>query len=278
MGARRPAAHSPAAYIALYTRSDPTTLAEFWVGDFWGPYYQQSVYWYMGVVYLFFALLAGSRALGYRIRAHTDDRRRPGFMAFFLFWGITALGYLLINLRYPIDSWVQPGYLLVFQPLRVPMYVGYFLMGIHAHRRGWFTAEGYRPRASVWWPLWGAAASLYLFLRVLVAVFEIGTPPIVHVAHAWLFSLLALTTVIGGAVLSQKAWAGGGRFMTSQSRNAYGIYFTHPLVLYPLAMVLADLPVSIFIKAPVLIVLTMALCWLLTEYVLRRAPLLRRVF
>lgn len=268
----------PTAYIALYTRSVPTTLLEFWVGDFWGPYYQQSAYWYLGVVYLFFGVLAGAHALGYRIREHTADRRRPGFTAFFLFWAVTAFGYLALNLLWPIGSWIHPAYVLVFQPLRVPMYIGYFLMGMHARRRGWFTPEGYRPRASVWWPLWGAAASLYLLLQLLVFVFEVGTPPLAHVAHAWLFSLLALTTVIGGAVLSQKTWGRGGRFMTSQSRNAYGIYFVHPLVLYPLAMVFSDLPVSIFIKAPVLIVLTMALCWLLTEYVLRRAPLLRRVF
>ena len=69
-----------------------------------------------------------------------------------------------------------------------------------------------------------------------------------------------------------------GRNWRSLARNSYGIYYLHPLILYPLAYLFVALRWLIYLKAAALIALTLLACWALSELVLTRAPGLRRAF
>jgi hypothetical protein len=46
------------AYSSLFSRMDtPPNYFAFWKNDFFGPYYQQAHYWFLGVLALFFLIL-----------------------------------------------------------------------------------------------------------------------------------------------------------------------------------------------------------------------------
>ena len=60
--------------------------------------------------------------------------------------------------------------------------------------------------------------------------------------------------------------------------NAFGIYYVHPLVLYPGAWLLVGLAIPGPLKAVILLVVTIALSLAISAGVLRRAPVLRRMF
>ena len=60
--------------------------------------------------------------------------------------------------------------------------------------------------------------------------------------------------------------------------NAFGIYYVHPLALYPGAWLLVSLSIPGPLKAVVLLAVTIALSLAISAGVLRRAPLLRRMF
>jgi len=81
------------------------------------------------------------------------------------------------------------------------------------------------------------------------------------------------------------AVAGFSRWGDSSARtwrtladNAYGIYYVHPLVLYPGALLLVDLAIPGPLKAVILLTVTIALSLAISAGVLRRAPVLRRMF
>ncbi|MCB0179905.1 MAG: hypothetical protein KDI62_16860, partial [Anaerolineae bacterium] len=63
-----------------------------------------------------------------------------------------------------------------------------------------------------------------------------------------------------------------------QAANSYGIYYLHPLILYPLALIFVALPLSIYLKAFILVILTMLLSWVFTALVLKQLPLIRQIF
>ena len=45
-------------YMIYVSRDNPMGYLEFWTTDFWGPMFQQSVYWFLGVLFALFLLLA----------------------------------------------------------------------------------------------------------------------------------------------------------------------------------------------------------------------------
>ncbi len=99
-----------------------------------------------------------------------------------------------------------------------------------------------------------------------------------QIANATLFSVFCLAALLASAGICQRYGNGSGRLWAAVARHAYGIYYVHPLILYPLAYVFLAVPASIFVKAAVLILVTAALSWACSALVLARAPGTRAVF
>ena len=62
------------------------------------------------------------------------------------------------------------------------------------------------------------------------------------------------------------------------SDNSFGVYYVHPLLLYPGAWLLVSLTIPGALKAVVLLAVTVALSLAISACILRRAPILRRMF
>jgi surface polysaccharide O-acyltransferase-like enzyme len=67
-------------------------------------------------------------------------------------------------------------------------------------------------------------------------------------------------------------------FWQSLSTNSYGIYYIHPLILYPLALLIRPIALPLFLKAPLVIILAILLSWAVSEFFLTKAPIVRRAF
>lgn len=162
----------------------------------------------------------------------------------------------------------------MIQPARVAFYVGYFALGVYAKRRAWFGAAGYRPDLGPWG--WGSVVAGVGYLAFRFA----GNPTTVgeRAVAAVLFATFCLTALIAGIALFQTAADGAGAAWRTLASNAYGIYYVHPLILYPLAYLLLDLDAPPIVKATILVVVTLATSLAVSALVLRRLPGLRRVF
>lgn len=265
----------PTAYMIYFSRKVPMTLGTFWRTDFWGKAYQQSVYWYLGVLLLLFALTALVFAWSRRFAAWRRVVARPSALFFALFLLAMTAGSLAIGLRHPLDEWSH-NYLLVYQPVRAPLYLGYFALGIFAQQRGWFSPEGYTPPLARWLPACLASGLLYLGWRLVLA--PSVRPVLAAAVMILLFNLFCFSSLMAGIALFRAHAAGDSGFWRSQARNSYGIYYLHPLVLYPLALVFVPFAVSIYLKAAAITLLAYLASWGLSAGILTRLPGLRRMF
>ena len=142
---------------------------------------------------------------------------------------MNALVFLAVN-QYVIDyTWVPVSYLLVIQPTRFSLYIFYFALGVHAYRRRWFTAGGYRPRIATWLPLsllLGAAFMMYKLafgLKLDQLKYRAGND-LLHCAFclASVFALIALFEKLVNR--SSGLWRG-------LARNSYAIYCVHMVIV-----------------------------------------------
>lgn len=266
-------------YLSYVSRGIPTTFLDFLIHDFWGPFYQQSVYWYLGVLLALFLGLALVYAGSSRVRALADVVTVPSGRFFFLFLVVIAAAALALSPLvpvYPVDAW-RHAWVLVFQPVRVPLYIGFFLLGIHARRNGWFTAEGYRPEPGPWG--WGCAVIAVGYLAVRFSMPDpAATPPVVVAASVVLLCAVSLTAVVAGAAVFLRAVNGAGRAWGTLAANTYGIYYVHPLILFPFAYLLVGVALPSLLKLIGLVTATVLLSTAISALVLRRVPGLRAAF
>ncbi|WP_158240532.1 acyltransferase family protein [Telmatospirillum siberiense] len=265
----------PTAYMIYYSRNLPMSLATFWRTDFWGKAFQQSVYWFLGVLLLLFLLTALAFALSRRFAAWKPEIRRPTWRLFALFVLTMSAGSLLIGVNHPLDQWSHV-YVLVYQPARVPLYTGYFILGIVACRQGWFTGQGYRPAPFRWLALCLAFGLLYLTGRI--AFPATGQAIAVTAATVLLFNLFCFSSLMAGVALFQARLGPERFFRRSRARNSYGIYYLHPLFLYPLALIFVPLSLPLAVKAAAIVLLAYLASWGVSAAILTRLPGLRRMF
>lgn len=268
----------PTAYMIYFSRGAPLTFLQFWTTAFWGEGYQQSVYWFLGVLFLFFIVLSLAYAASDRLRSAARRIATPSWQLFVVFWAIMSGGMLFMNQFFPVDTWFRDWYILVFQPERVPLYIGYFVLGIYAHLNGWFTDPGYRPRLLPWTVIWIFSGLLYLGNRLFVMPTVPEPTLLIQVAHAMLFNAFCLSSLLAGVALFQRKANETGPIWASLAASSYGIYYIHPLILYPLAYLFVSVSLPLFIKAPLVIILAIGLSWTVSSLILTKAPVVRRAF
>lgn len=262
-------------YMIYFSRGVPMGFFDFWRTDFWGPLFQQSVYWFLGVLLLMFVVLVWVNEWSDRLRG-TQRIVWPTGKVFAAFIMLVSAGFLIISLSFGPDAWWH-NYLLVYQPVRVPLYIGYFALGIYADRYGWFMTDGYKPELGPWG--WGCVLTglAYLAFRWGVANTPAATLP-VKIGTAWLYNTFCFTALIAGVALFQRKIDSAGKVWASLAANSYGIYYVHPLILYPLAYVFVGISLPLIVKAPLLIGLAVLLSWAASALLLKKLPLLRKVF
>ena len=268
----------PTAYLAYYNHGVPLGFLQFWATDFWKAAFQQSVYWFLGVLFALFFLLVMAYDISERLRETPQEASMPTWQLFLGFGAAMSLGMFLINQRFPVDTWLTNAKILVFQPLRVPLYVGYFGLGVYASRQRWFSTGGYTPHQLPWALLWLLAGPLYVVNRLYVLPTDLAPAIVGQAAHAILFNAFCLSSLMAGSALFSRRVAGSGPFWRRLSASSYGIYYVHPLLLYPLATLFAPLALPLFVKAPLVIFVALGLSWLVSAFVLPRVPVLRRAF
>jgi len=261
-------------YMSYVSRDNPMGYLEFWTTDFWGPMFQQAVYWFLGVLFAAFLLLAWAYAASTRLRASVPRVEQPRGRLFVAFLALTAVGSILVAPAYGLDDWQPISIVFVVQPARIAFYVGYFILGIYAERRGWFTAMGFRPDLGPWG--WGCVLTGIAYLA-----FRLGGLPTTlgeRSVSSLLFAAFCLTAVIAAVAFFQRWVNGTGTAWRTLSANSFGIYYVHPLVLYPLAYLLVDLEVPALVKMTILVVGTLGASLAVSALVLKRLPGVRRVF
>jgi len=261
-------------YLIPYSRGIAPPYLQFWTVDFWVTYYQQSVYWFLGMLLLLFAVLAAFYHGEPSLQAIPRRAQMPDGKFLAKFWAFMTLWYVVAGAVVPPDTWLNALRVIVYQPARLGLYVGYFILGLIADRRGWFRAGGYQPDLEFWGPAAFMSAAGYVGLRL--SGIEGGVALLA--VEAMLFNALCLSALMAGVALFQTRVNRPTRVWASLDRNAYAIYYLHPLVLYPATYLALSVGAPILVEVVVLTAFTALASWALGALFLTRLPGLRRVF
>lgn len=157
-------------------------------------------------------------------------------------------------------------------PAYLPQYLSLFVVGVYAHRRGWFANLS---RATVWV---SGAATLLLGLARLITLGLDGGDTATRLIQLAAESGFAVAIVLFLTALFQRTLNRQSRFSKFLADNAFGVYFWHSLVLILTAMfVLRGWEAPAIAKFAVLTLIAMPVTWAVAG-LLRRIPAVRKVF
>lgn len=255
-------------YSIIFSRTNtPPNYFTFWATGFWGEYYQQAHFWFLGVLTVFFLLLTLAYKLNLSYFVKPPQIRIPSGWFFLSFALLTAASFFGLNLYFATDAWVTVKFIFSIQPVRIVLYFCYFGLGIYAWKNAWFTSNGYNPRLLPW----GLSAIIMLFIFLAYRVtFTLGTdiPLLFKAGHALIFAAFCLTATFAFIALFQRYFDSKAYVWRRLAANSYTIYFIHRCVVIPLAYIVQNLQLNIWIKYIGVSLTSVVLCFLIAEYLM----------
>ncbi|WP_371363693.1 Glucans biosynthesis protein C [Sporomusa rhizae] len=256
------------AYSTFYSRMDtPPNYLSFYRDGFWGPYYQQAQYWFLGLLALFFLVLTIAYQINPAYFKKSLQMSTPPLWFFPAFTLLTAASFFIINLFFWNDAWVNVKYLFMIQPVRLVLHLCYFGLGVYAWKHSWFTAGGYTPRLLTW----GLAALIMLFVflayRVTFTLIP-NVPVLAKVGHAFTHAAFSLTATFALIALFQRFFDSNAYLWRRLAANSYTIFFIHQCVIIPIGCTVQKMAINIWVKYIGVSLVTVILCFLLAEYVI----------
>ena len=258
----------PVTYIILASRHSPMGFYEFYTTLFWGPLYEQAQYWYLGALTALYLMLSVAVVLFPSLRTERVGRvPSKGFFLLLLFIAVGSIG--LISSRMHPDTWSFYAYLLVLQPVRIPLYIAVFFTGALAWRWKWFTEGGYTPSAGSWGLAFAWTGIAYLWQKFCLPSYGLE-PEVLVWANALfmgLFALSALFFLLGGF---HRFLNRTNRVLSALSETSYGVYYLHMPVLFCTAWAFVGVALNVYVKYLCVCALSLAVCFLGSRYVLSR--------
>lgn len=155
-----------------------------------------------------------------------------------------------------------------FQPTRLLLYLGYFALGAYGWRNLWFTRSGYNPPLGCW-------LSAALFMLLTFTMYRISfshTEPIaLKAGHALVHSFFCLTAVFAFIGVFHKYCNSKAYLWRRLSADSYTIYYIHQFILLPIAYLVQNIQLAVWIKYLFVSSISVILCFLVAEYVIGRA-------
>ncbi len=159
-----------------------------------------------------------------------------------------GLACACVALSMPDGGWLKATALVVVQPTRLPLYVGFFALGAAAAERG-----GLAPWPGPWW-LWLAVSvvSLAAMFAAYPAVIGQAPGPFPLVLTHYLgraFLSLGVVGLLGDLAAREPAGKPApGRLSRTLAASSYHVYLLHMPVVVILQYVLVDAALSMYVK------------------------------
>ena len=264
------------AYIMLASRQSPISFREFYTSLFWGPYYQQAHYWYLGALTALYILLTAACRLFPRF-ARRDAACTPSLLVPALLFALSAVSIGIISSSMHPDTWTFYGYVLVLQPVRVPTYIAVFFLGAWAWKKRWFTPGGYVPSCPAWCTLFLLSSLLYLWQKLFLAA-QTSSLSLTVWTNAFCQSAFTVSALFALLAFFHGRFNRASRLSSALSATSYAVYYVHQPILFPLAWLFTAVHLSSPLKFLSVSTLSLALCFLLSLFILNCASALRRRF
>jgi glucan biosynthesis protein C len=238
--------------------------------------------WFVEALLIFSLAYVLGRAILSRVQAYWANHtalaeRQPlthaRILAFILFMAPLIFA---VRIFFPLDTeWYH------FQLSMFPQYIFLFAAGILAYRRDWLPDLPRGVRRA-----WSAIAILVMLSLPLFSVFSgaLENPYPFQGGITWqslATSILEAVYCTSMSILLLGVFRlrldRQGRLGQILSRNAYAVYIIHPVVLVSLAYTLREVAIDPLLKYALVAPVAVALCFLVSQFLVRRIPLVERV-
>ena len=254
-----------------------------YIWDYWKQYELLDVgpLWFVEALLIFSVVYALWWWLA-KPRAHKVGREgaAPGNVAIAVFALVVGLITFVVRIWLPVGWFFAP---LGFQFPHFPQYIGLFIVGIIAYRRGWLSAiSDDVTRGRLW-------SRVVLFLLILAPILFVAGGALegstadfrggIHwqaLAYALWEQLLCVGMVISLLVWFRRRYNRQGKLARSMSASAYGVYIFHASILVFVAIGLSSIELYPLLKFALAALISLPLCFMVGGLV-RRLPIAGRI-
>lgn len=255
-------------YSSLFSRMDtPPNFFAFWKTDFWGPYYQQGPYWFLGILALFFLILTIFYQLRPACFKKAEQVNTPGIYFFSVFALLITASFFSGNLFFWNDAWVNVKFVFMIQPVRLLLHLCYFGLGVYAWKHSWFTQSGYNPGLLPWSILAIMMSFVFLVYRINFTLMP-DVPLLYKAGHALTHAALSLSATFALIAAFRNFFDSSAYLWRRLAANSYTIYFIHQCVVIPIGCIVQKADINIWVKYSSVSIVALVLCFLLAEYVI----------
>ncbi len=175
------------------------------------------------------------------------------------------------NLYFFDWEWVRVGAILSFQPTRVPLYAGVFIMGIYAHERGWLL----KPLPGKFW-IWIILAIPFSFALLVCLTLMAAAPstiqPELSIAIAVIRTFLVLFWICAFMNIGITRWNTQGPMGKQLARCSYDIYLIHMPIVVLVQYAALSINASAFVKFGLVATLSLGITFTLTKLLVTPFP------
>jgi peptidoglycan/LPS O-acetylase OafA/YrhL len=253
------------AYLTYWNITHQAISAgDFITKMFFGVFYQQGHYWFLGVL-LFLFLMYSLYALKAN-KAVASEKQNKQILVIIVTWIVSMITYYLSSIVKNVDAWLNIGYILYFQQARIIGYIMIFSLGVYAYEKGWYTKNGWKPR----WIFWGIIDVIIMILSVFwVIIEERFSEPVNRVMNAFWYNTIAIISILFFTGLFYR-FKKLGRITEWFLPYSYGIYWLHSIILTVILFILKPYSIAGVVKCLFSIVLTLFICQILCKCILKK--------
>jgi len=184
----------------------------------------------------------------------------------------TAFGSILVSRFFPNNWWANIYNVLIFRPVELPLYLGYFSFGIYAYSKNWFTQKNLPGPIMVW--LTGCIILSYAYLgpiRTLFVTHQANNIQVV-VTYRILESFLGLSIFCLLTIFAFRYWSNASRINQNLAKSSFYIYLVHMPIVLVIQLILLKLSISIFLKFIFVSILSIFVSYGMSHYIIQRSP------
>jgi surface polysaccharide O-acyltransferase-like enzyme len=233
--------------------------------------------WFAFVLLLFNCVYVLIRLLT-KNRKYMDRKKLPGTAEVILLITMISVGAFLIRLVQPIDTSILNIQLCFFS-----QYIILFIVGVKAGRYDWFSQISYRTGRRSLLTALIPGVLLWVILMITGGALN-GGFQLYKGGFYWQSAVYAiwesLTSVlmsIGLIGIFQEKYNHQSRLVKVLSDNSFGVYMFHPPIIISVSLILLPLEIYPLVKFLLAAVIGLPLCFLASNYIFRKIPLLKKV-
>jgi hypothetical protein len=238
-------------------------------------FYTQYNFWFVGVLFWFYLITAFAlKALKQKINPGITLTGKPSPLFFIGFILLCILVTFAVSLTGSFADWTV-AYIISFQNIFIFVYAAYFLMGLYAYKRNWFTEGGYSPGIVPWAVIYAASMSAHVYLYLfkyqnnpqdIIPKLLISASYNISIM-SWLFMLLAIF---------KKYFNKEGELQKLVSESTYTAYFIHLLLVFGMVILTNMMRMYGVARFVVNIILVPVFTWTIADD-LKKIPWLRKI-